>query len=162
MNVRHARPTDLPAIVGIYNASIPSRLATADLEPVSVESRRPWFESHQPQRYPLWVVERDNRVVGWLSLRPFYGRPAYGNTAELAVYVDPEFHRQGIGRFLVELAVKNGSILRLKTFVVFVFAHNLASLQLFERMRFSEWGYLPRVAELDGVERDLVILGKRL
>lgn len=43
MTIRHATETDLPAIVAIYNAAIPSCMATADLEPVSVESRLPWF-----------------------------------------------------------------------------------------------------------------------
>jgi len=30
------------------------------------------------------------------------------------------------------------------------------------RLGFAGWGRLPRVAELDGVERDLLILGRRL
>ena len=40
---RDARAADLPRIVEIYNASIPARLATGDLEPVSIESRKAWF-----------------------------------------------------------------------------------------------------------------------
>ena len=43
--IRHAQPDDLPAIVAIYNASIPGRMATADTEarrdlPGSLESRQ--------------------------------------------------------------------------------------------------------------------------
>ncbi|NMG56940.1 N-acetyltransferase family protein [Geitlerinema sp. P-1104] len=162
MNVRHAHWNDLSAIVGIYNAAIPGRIATADLAPVSVESRRPWFAGHSPHQYPLWVTERDQQVVGWLSFRPFYGRPAYEATAELAIYIAPDYQGQGLGRFLLDLAVANAPLLELKTLLAFVFAHNLASLGLFERAKFQEWGYLPRIAELDGVERDLIILGHRL
>ncbi len=33
---------------------------------------------------------------------------------------------------------------------------------LFRSFGFDEWGALPRVAVLDGVERDLIILGRRL
>src|SRR5205085_9928438 len=44
MTVRDAVKGDLPAIVEIYNAAIPGRMATADTEPVSVESRQPWFD----------------------------------------------------------------------------------------------------------------------
>jgi len=36
MPIRHATASDLPEIVSIYNASIPGRMATADLAPVSV------------------------------------------------------------------------------------------------------------------------------
>lgn len=45
MSVRfeYATHDELPRIVEIYNEIIPSRLATADLEPVSVASRENWF-----------------------------------------------------------------------------------------------------------------------
>jgi phosphinothricin acetyltransferase len=35
-------------------------------------------------------------------------------------------------------------------------------VRLFERAGFLRWGLLPRVAELDGVEQDLAILGLRV
>ena len=37
-NLRNATEHDLPAIVAIYNATIPSRMVTADLDPVTVEA----------------------------------------------------------------------------------------------------------------------------
>ncbi|MFP3273120.1 MAG: N-acetyltransferase, partial [Paraburkholderia sp.] len=44
----------------------------------------------------------------------------------------------------------------------FIFGHNEASLRLCRGFGFADWGALPRVAVLDGVERDLLILGRRL
>jgi RimJ/RimL family protein N-acetyltransferase len=44
--------------------------------------------------------------------------------------------------------------------VGFVFAHNAASRRLFERSGFTEWGFLPEIAELDGIDQSLVIFGK--
>jgi len=38
--IRTALESDLPAIVEIYNSTVPSRMVTADTEPVSVESRK--------------------------------------------------------------------------------------------------------------------------
>jgi len=80
---RLARIDDLPAIVSIYNSTIPSRQVTADTEPVTVESRHGWFAEHTPEKRPLWVVEQAGQVTGWLSHSNFYGRPAYSGTAEL-------------------------------------------------------------------------------
>jgi L-amino acid N-acyltransferase YncA len=34
-------------------------------------------------------------------------------------------------------------------------------LQLFERFGFSRYGEMPGVAILDGIERDLIIVGKK-
>jgi phosphinothricin acetyltransferase len=162
MIIRHATETDLPAIVAIYNAAIPSRLATADIEPVSVESRLAWFGARSPSFRPLWVIEKDGIIAGWLSFQSFYGRPAYNSTAEISIYIDPNFHRCGLGRKLLTLAIQESPRLRIKTLLSFIFAHNQASLKLFEGLGFQRWGHLPQVAELDGIERDLIIMGLRI
>lgn len=162
MTIRDAVASDLPAIIDIYNASIPQRIATADLEPVSIESRYSWFLEHIPSSHPIWVMEVDQIIAGWLSFQRFYGRPAYHATAEISIYVAPHYQRRGIGRQLLTKAVSHSPSLGLKTLLGFIFAHNHLSLQLFESLGFQRWGYLPQVAELDGVERDLVILGYRI
>ena len=160
--IRDATEADLPAIVAIYNAAIPGRMATADLEPVSVEGRIPWLRQHTPARRPIWVAEAAGAVVGWLSLQDFYGRPAYHATAEVSVYVAPAHQGRGVGWRLLAEAVRQGPSLGLRTLLGFIFAHNAPSLRLFQGLGFQRWGHLPRVAELDGVERDLVIVGLRL
>ncbi|MCX7593913.1 MAG: GNAT family N-acetyltransferase [Fischerella sp.] len=162
MTIRHAVEADLPKIVAIYNAAIPSRMATADLEPISVESRLAWFAARSSSKSPLWVIEVENMVVGWLSLQPFYGRPAYHATAEVSVYIAPKYHRHGLGKQLLAQAICQSPNLGYKNILCFIFAHNQPSLKLFEKFGFENWGYLPKVAELDGVERDLIIMGRRI
>jgi L-amino acid N-acyltransferase YncA len=162
MTIRDATEGDLPAIVAIYNASVPGRTATADTEPVSIESRREWFRDHDPEKRPLWVAVDDEIVAGWLSFQSFYGRPAYHATAEVSVYITPALQRKGIGRALLARAVERAHRLGIKTLLGFIFGHNEASLHLFENFGFQRWGVLPAVAELDGIERDLIILGRRI
>jgi L-amino acid N-acyltransferase YncA len=162
MTIRDATGADLETIVRIYNAAIPGRMATADTEPVSVESRRVWFSEHDRARRPLWVAVTDDSISGWLSFQSFYGRPAYHATAELSVYVAANRQREGIGRALLARAIDQAPHLGLKTLLGFIFGHNLPSLRLFERFAFQRWALLPRVAVLDGVERDLVIVGRRV
>lgn len=159
---RLARAGDLPAIVDIYNDTVASRLVTADLEPVSVDSRRSWFAAHSGASRLLWVVEQQGRVAAWLSFSDFYGRPAYAATAELSVYVAARCRRQGIATALLERALQAAPEHGLCTLLGFIFAHNEPSLQLFARAGFQRWGNLPRVARLDGIERDLVLMGLRV
>jgi phosphinothricin acetyltransferase len=163
--IRNADSSDLPAIVAIYNAAIPGRLATADIEPVSLDSRRSWFHDRDFSRHPIWVYESPGfaqPIRGWLSFKPFYGRPAYAATAEVSIYVDPSSQRGGIATQLMEHAIRQAAVLQLTTFLAFVFAHNTPSLDLCRKFGFEPWGHLPRIAVLDGVDRDLVILGRRL
>jgi L-amino acid N-acyltransferase YncA len=161
MIIRSARENDLVTIVAIYNASIPSRMATADLEVVSVESRRQWFYARSSDR-PLWVIEIDGIILGWLSFQSFYGRPAYKATAEISIYIATAYQYQGIGKKLLKEAIYRSPKLGLKTLTAFIFAHNEPSVKLFSHFGFQTWGHLPKVAELDGIERDLLIMGLRL
>ena len=160
--LRVATRADLPRIVQIYNATIASRAVTADLEAVSVESRVRWFRQHRPKSRPLWVAERAGEVVAWLSFSSFYGRPAYDATAEVSVYVDEHWRRQGLGGGLLGAAVGHAPSIGVATLLGFIFGHNQASLALFARYGFERWGTLPGVALLDGLERDLVIVGRRV
>ncbi len=162
MTLRDATLNDLPAIVAIYNTAIPGRMATADLEAVSVDSRRAWFAEHSSNARPLWVIEESVAIKAWISFQSFYGRPAYRATAELSVYVAPDAQRRGYARLLVAEAMRRAPEFRLKTLLGFIFGHNQPSLALFRGFGFETWAHLPRVAELDGIERDLMILGRRL
>ena len=98
MIVRDAVEADLPAIVEILQRCHPGRISTAQLDPVSVEERLPWFREHSPASHPLWVAAIDGQIGGWLSFHPFITRPAYRGTAEISVYVNEKFRRRGIGR----------------------------------------------------------------
>lgn len=160
--IRDALLTDLPAIVDIYNSTIPSRMVTADTEPVTVESREKWFDEHSPATRPLWAVENQGEICAWVSFQSFYGRPAYNATAEISIYLHPEYRGKKLGGYLLQKAIKASPILQVKTLLGFIFGHNEPSVKLFTSLGFEKWAHLPNVAELDGIERDLLILGKRI
>lgn len=163
MKIRDATIDDLPAIVEIFNQNVPTRLSVATTEPFAVEDRKDWFEEHDPSRRPLWVVEDREQIIGWLSLGDFYdARPAYHATAEVGVYVHRDHQGRSLGRRLVEEAIRRAPELGLKTLTAGIFAHNERSVALFRGFGFETWAHFPRVAELDGVERDLLVLGLRI
>lgn len=160
--MRIATEGDLPTIVSIYNSTIPTRLATADTVEVTVGSRLEWFKQHSQDRLPLMVHEHDNKVVAWVSFQAFYGRAAYDHTAEISIYISPQYRGKGLGQILLAEALDRTSRLGIKTVVGFVFSHNEPSLRLFESFGFKEWGRLPDIAEMDGKEFSLSIVGKRV
>lgn len=86
--IREGHESDLPAIVGIYNASIPGRLATADTEPVSVESRRSWFRDRDVARHPLDLERHANAAV-YLSLASLIRSAIFWAIGCASVPVDP-------------------------------------------------------------------------
>ena len=160
--IRYASKEDLPAIVAIYNETIAGRMVTADTEPVTVESWMNWFESHNLDSRPLRVVEEDQKIIAWTSFKSFYGRPAYRHTAEISIYITSSEQGKGLGAMLLEEAIQACPGLEIKNLLGFIFAHNQPSINLFKKFGFENWAYFPGIAELDGIERDLVIMGKKV
>lgn len=156
-----ATEQDLPEIVRIYNQTIPTRQSTADLEPVTVEDRKAWFEAHSVNRRPLWLIQLNDQIVGWISLSDFYGRIAYNKTAEVSIYIDEGFRGTHLGFEAVTFVESQVPQLGIETILAFIFGHNTSSLALFKKFGYETWGHLADVAEMDGIKRDLDILGKK-
>jgi L-amino acid N-acyltransferase YncA len=163
LTYRDSTLADLKAIVDIYNSTIASRMVTADTEPVSVESKITWFNEHRPNHRPLWIVENGkDGIIGWVSFQSFYGRPAYDATAEISIYL-VELHRgKGFGGQILQHSIDEAGKFGIHTLLGFIFSHNDHSLKLFRRFGFEDWATLPNIAVLDGIERSLKILGKRI
>ena len=174
--IRLAELKDLNSIVEIYNLSIPGRLATADTESVTVESRLEWFHSHKENR-PLYVVEETlgstgstsktnstnkANIIAFLSFKSFYGRPAYFITAEIGIYIHPDYQKKGLGKILLQKAIDISPELKLENLLGFIFGHNEPSIKLFRNFGFTEWGTLKEVGKMDGRYVDLIIFGKKL
>lgn len=157
-----AQQNDLPKIVSTYNSTVASRLVTADLEPVSVESKQAWFDAHSPNRRPLWIVMIEGVYAGWMSFNSFYGRPAYDGTVEVSIYLEENARGKGLGKACLKKAFTSCAELNIKTLLGFIFDHNEPSLQLFYKMGFEKWAHLPKIANMIDAERGLIILGKRI
>lgn len=159
---RFAEIEDLPRIVEIYNTTIESRMVTADLEPVTIEERQPWFAQHNKEQRPLWVAVENEEIIGWLSFQSFYGRIAYHNTVEISIYLAPEARGKGLGKSFIEFALDQAPKFGIENIMGFIFSHNIPSLHIFEKLGFEKWGEFPEIATLDGIKRSLTILGKKI
>ena len=144
--IRIANINDLNSIVEIYNQTIPLKNVTADTSRVTVESRIEWFQQFNEKR-PLWVFESDNKVIAWLSIRSFYGRPAY---------------QKVLGAEMIFHAINECRKIGIKTILAFIFGNNQVSLNFFAKYGFIEYGNLPSVAEIENENIDLVIMGLKL
>ena len=162
-----AKQDDLAAIVAIYNQSIASKTATADLIEVTVAMRQAWFEAHafNPKR-PIYVLKRliddMQELIAWGSFSNLYDRPAYHISSEISIYVSRDFQRQGLARQLIDWMLAQAPKLGIQNVVALVFAHNEASLALFERLGFVQWGVMPQVCDMDGFTADVVMLGRAI
>jgi L-amino acid N-acyltransferase YncA len=161
--IRIATEADLPAIVDIYNQSIPGGCSTADTKPVAVVDRVEWFRKFDPAKRPIWVAEADGRVVAMTYLSSFYGgRPAYDATAEISTYIATAYHRRGIGRRLKQWVIDQCPRLGVTTLLSMHFDHNEATRRINANMGFEQLGHLTEIAVVQGQKRGLVIWALRI
>ncbi|MFB9277120.1 GNAT family N-acetyltransferase [Cohnella cellulosilytica] len=158
----NAEREDLERIVAIYNTTIASRSVTADLEPVTTEDRIGWFEAHSADKWPIWVMKDGEAIIAWLSFSRFHSRAAYDATAEISIYIDLAYRSKGIGSLFFRKAIEECPRLGIRNVLAIVFGHNEASLALLRKFGFEQWGLLPGVTTLDGVDRDVVYMGLKV
>ena len=163
LHIREATEADLPAIVDIYNQSIPGGWSTADTRPITVADRVEWFRQFDPARRPIWVAEADGRVVATAYLSSFYGgRPAYDATAECSLYIASASQRQGIGRRLKRWVIEQCPRLGVTTLLSMHFDHNEATRRINESLGFQQVGHLTDIAVVQGRKRGLIISALRI
>jgi len=162
MQFNHATIEDLPVIVDIYNSTIPGRMVTADTEPVSVDDKLAWFNTHNSSTRPLWLIKDGETVIGWSSYKSFYGRPAYNGTAEVSIYLHPSQRGKGFGKSILDHCIYQAPSLGIHTLLGFIFSHNEPSIRLFKQKGFTQWGLFPDVAIMDGKPYSLAIFGLKV
>lgn len=171
--VERASQNDLSEILAIYNQSIAGKQATANLTHVTCEEREAWFDEHlNSATRPIYVVRAvatagesaeqtaSAPIVAWGSYSDLYARMAYHISSEISIYLHQDYHGQGLGSSLIRWMMTQAPSLGINNIVALVFAHNQPSLGLFRKFGFEQWGYMPKVCDMEGFIADVVMLGK--
>lgn len=161
--IRPARPEDLPALLAIYNHAVEHSVATFDVEPRTEEAGLAWLAAHTGC-HPLFVAElADGTVAGYVSLSPYRPMPAYDSTAELSLYIHPDYQRRGLGRALAEhILAFARSESSLHLIVSVITASHGVSIALHEKLGFRLCGTLHEAGFKFGAFHDVVHLELRV
>lgn len=163
MHIRTAKYKDLPQIVAIYNQAVSEGNCTADTHSLTVAERQEWFDSHTPDKYPIFVMEQKDNILGWYSLSAHRkGRMALQNVAEISYYVDQNHRKRGIGRQLMQHALGQAPKLGLHNLFAILLDINQTSVTLLEKNGFSKWGHLPDIAEFPDKTCGQFIYGRKV
>lgn len=163
MIIRKAIYEDLKDLVIIYNQAIAIGQQTADTEQLTLKDREGWFESHKDIKYPLYVIEDNNTVAGYLTITPYRpGRFALRYTAEVSYYIHNDYQRKGLGSKLLKHAIAMCPRLEIKTLFAILMETNNGSIKLLEKHGFKQWGHLPKIADFEGIEIGQFYYGLRI
>jgi L-amino acid N-acyltransferase YncA len=157
VDIRALIEADWPAVEAIYAEGIATRAATFETEPPDYDS----FDASHHSEHRLVAVE-NGRVAGWVALAPTSKRACYAGVAENSIYVAESGRGRGIGRALMEAVIASAASGGIWTIQAGMFPENAASIALHERLGFRLVGRFERIAQLDGIWRDTVLLELRL
>jgi L-amino acid N-acyltransferase YncA len=156
MELRPMTPQDWPRVRAIYVEGIETHNATFETEPPSWAA----FDADKLNRHRL-VAEEGGEVVGWIAASPTSPRDCYAGVVEHSVYVAESARGRGVGLALLEAFIASAEAAGIWTIQSAMFPENEASVRLHERAGFRLVGRHERIAQLDGVWRDTVLLERR-
>jgi RimJ/RimL family protein N-acetyltransferase len=158
--IRQATPGDATALVQL------AREVGAEPEGWLISTSE-WRGAGDERRYlrtlrrsrdaAVFVAEAREGIVGRLSV----GRdphPASVHVADLGLMVDKKHRRRGIGRALLEQAVKWARGAGVSKLELHVFPHNEPAIQLYEAFGFRREGYRERHYRRDGDLVDAILM----
>ena len=146
LQIDTATKQDLNRIVEIYNWAIENTSATFDTDSKTIQSQFGWFESHD-EKHPVIVARKNGRVLAWGSISPWSDRCAYSGTGEISFYVDPDFHRKGIGFNVLKRLIEIGKEKNFRTLVSRIAGKSEASVHLHKKLGFSNIGTMKNVGK---------------
>ena len=154
--LREMLADDWEAVRSIYLEGVATGQATFETNSPSWEQ---WDAAHLSS--PRLVAISDGAVLGWAALSRVSTRAVYAGVAEVSVYVHQSSRGQGIGSKLLQALVESSEQTGIWTLQASIFPENVASVSLHQSCGFRVVGTRRRLAKLNGVWRDTVLLERR-
>jgi L-amino acid N-acyltransferase YncA len=154
--IRKMTDADAGAVLEIYGQGIAGRLATFETEAPRWED---WIRGKHPHSRFVYIDR--GAIAGWALIAPVSERKAYAGVAEVSVYVHEAHRRKGIGDRLLKAVIESSEEHGIWTLSAAIIAENEASIELHKKNGFGLVGRRERIAMLDGVWRDTVVLERR-
>jgi L-amino acid N-acyltransferase YncA/DNA-binding transcriptional ArsR family regulator len=156
VTTRPVTEDDMAAVLSIYAEGLATRNATFETKvPTAKQLRAKWLPGM------AWVAELDGAVVGWTAVMPVSTRECYAGVGETSAYVTEDARGRGVGKALLFTQVTEADAAGMWTLQTSIFPENRASLALHHSAGYRTLAVRTRIAQLDGVWRDTVLLERR-
>lgn len=152
---------DFIEIKKVYDWYILNSTATFHTELIEIDQLKDFIYVAHPL-YNSYLVFSGNEIAGYCFLTNYKKRQAYDRTAEITIYLKPEFCGKGIGKhalqFLEKKAVKNN----LKNLIAIISGENKESILLFEKLGYEKCAHFKNVGEKFNKILDVVAYQKEI
>jgi len=151
----------LHEVKAIYDWYIENATATFHTEPITLDQLQEFIFINHPL-YKSYLIYVDDLLAGYCFLTYHKKRPAYDRTAEISIYLKPEFSGKGIGKTALKYLESVAEEVGLKNLVGVITGDNLSSMTLFEKAGFAKCAHFKNVGEKFGKVLDVVAYQKEI
>ena len=151
----------LHEVKAIYDWYIENATATFHTEPITLDQLQEFIFINHPL-YKSYLIYFDDLLAGYCFLTYHKKRPAYDRTAEISIYLKPEFSGKGIGKTALKYLESVAEEVGLKNLVGVITGDNLSSMTLFEKAGFAKCAHFKNVGEKFGKVLDVVAYQKEI
>lgn len=152
---------DLPIVAEIYNYYSLHTTATfhdGDITPAELSEE---FPPGDPV-YRAYLVRDGEEILGYCGMRRYKNVRAYDRTAEISIYLKPEYTGRRIGKIALSYLEDHARRTGIRVILGTVSGENRASTRLFEAAGYSRCARLKNVGEIAGKVLDVVMYQKEL
>jgi phosphinothricin acetyltransferase len=148
---RPARRGDIAQLAAIYNHYVECSAATFDTDPVPAENRVAWLETFSGTGpFRLLVAADAGRILGYASSSRYRTHPAFAQTVELGIYIDPGVRAHGVGTLLYGVLLAELRSESVHLAVAGIALPNDASVALHRKFGFTDVGIFDEYATKHG------------
>ncbi|HYE80972.1 MAG TPA: GNAT family N-acetyltransferase [Clostridia bacterium] len=156
-----AKTEDLSTMRELYNYYIMNTTVTFDLDKITLEEfKNRVFINHD--KYKTFLIHANKELLGFCFLTQFKKKPAYDKTAELGLYLKPQFTGKGIGIEIVNYMENIAKINHFEMIIASISGENVPSMKLFRKLGYEQCAHYKGIAVKFGRKMDLVDFQKAI
>jgi len=154
---REANLNDLNFVLDLYNYYILNTTVTFDDEKITMEELQARL-SYNHKKYKTFLVYDtvDTNIIGFCFLTQFRKKPAYDQSAEMGIYLNPEKTGQKLGHQLVKFLEEYAKENQIEVMIASISGENVKSLKLFDRMGYERCAHFKKIAVKFNRRLDLI------
>ncbi|MGE5396049.1 MAG: N-acetyltransferase family protein [Chitinophagales bacterium] len=151
----------LPEVLEIYSYYVLNTTATFHTVVPSLDEMWAIFFAEHPI-YGTFVIYDDDKICGYVILGQHKKREAYNRTAEVSVYLQPDYIGKGIGSKALQYIEEYARTKDLHVLVATICGENNKSINVFERNGFIKCAHYKETGKKFGKYLDVVAYQKLL
>ena len=155
------REEDLGIVKDIYDYYIENTTATYYTNKVSIEELK-GFIPVQHKKYKSFLIKVDKECCGFCYISHYNKRPAYDRTAEVTLYLRPEYTGKGIGKLALDHLESVAKQHGISVLIGIISEDNIHSQKAFQNSGYEKCGHLREVGEKFNKILDVVFYSKIL